>query len=212
MPLPQRPATPENDRLFGVLPNYLTVENEALVPPLSAGGKFKLVARNAFDPTIFPFIGFLALVGQAQKSEPDFGQGAAGYGRRYGTSFGDATIGSFMTGAAFPSLFRQDPRYYQLVHGGFRRRSFYAVSRIFVTRSDSGRSQFNAAEIIGNLVAAGIANSYHPAQDRGLANTLSVWGSDTGWDTVANFSQEFWPDIHRWMKRRFARPAPGYGS
>lgn len=200
-------TTPENDRLFGVLPNYLTVENEASVPPLSGGGKFKLVAKNAFDPTIYPFIGFLALVGQAQNSEPDFGQGAAGFGRRYGASFGDATIGSFMTGAIFPSLFRQDPRYYQLVTGGFKRRSFYSASRIFVTRTDSGHSQFNASEIVGNLVAAGISNAYHPAQDRTLANTLSVWGSDIGWDTVANVSQEFWPDIHRWLKRKFVHSA-----
>jgi hypothetical protein len=200
---PERPTTPENDRLFGVLPNYLTVENQAQVPPLTAGGKFRLVAKNAFDPAIYPFIGFLALVSQAQNSEPQYGQGAAGFGRRYGAAFGDATIGSFMTGAVFPSIFRQDPRYYQLVKGGFRRRSFYSVSRIFVTRSDSGHNQFNSSEIVGNLVAAGIANAYHPAADRSLANTLSVWGTDTGWDTMANLAQEFWPDCHRWLKRKF---------
>jgi hypothetical protein len=200
---PEQNTTPENDRLFGVLPNYLTVENEARVPPLTRGGKFRLVAKNAFDPAIYPFIGFLALVGQATDSEPEYGQGAAGYGRRYGASFGDAAVGSFMTGAVFPSIFKQDPRYYQLVHGGFKARSLYAVSRIFITRSDSGHRQFNASEVIGNLVAAGISQSYHPAEDRSLPNTLSVWGTDIGWDTTANLAQEFWPDIHRWLKRKF---------
>ena len=110
-------TSPKNDRLFGVLPNYLTVENQATVSPLTSGGKFKLVAKNAFDPVIFPFIGFIALVNQGQNSDPGFGQGAAGFGKRYGAAFGDSTIGSFMTGAIFPSIFKQDPRYYQLVHG-----------------------------------------------------------------------------------------------
>jgi hypothetical protein len=199
----QQSASPKNDRLFGVLPNYLTVENEAQVPALTSGGKFKLVAKNAFDPAVYPFIGFLALVGQAQNTEPQYGQGMVGYARRYGVSFGDATIGSFMTGAVFPSLFKQDPRYYQLVRGGFWHRSIYSVSRILITRSDSGQNQFNSSEIVGNLFAAGISNAYHPAQDRSLLNTLSIWGTDTGWDTMANLAQEFWPDVHQWLKKKF---------
>jgi hypothetical protein len=201
-------TSPKNDRLFGVLPNYLTVENEAQVPPLTPGGKFKLVAKNAFDPAIFPFIGFLALVSQGQNSEPEFGQGAVGYGRRYGAAFGDATIGSFMTGAVFPAVFEQDPRYFQLVHGGLKRRAVYSVSRIFITRTDSGHSQFNSSEILGNLVAAGISNAYHPAQDRSFMNTLSVWGTDIGWDTIANLAEEFWPDIHHRLKEKFLARQP----
>ncbi len=97
------------------------------------------VAKNAFDPAIYPFIGFIAVVGQAQNSQPEFGQGAAGYGKRYGVAFANSTVGSFMTGAVFPSAFKQDPRYYQLVHGGFKRRAAYSLSRIFITRTDSGR-------------------------------------------------------------------------
>jgi hypothetical protein len=195
---------PKNDRLFGVLPNYLTVENAAKVPPLTSGGKFRLVAKDAFDPVIFPFIGFIALVNQGQDSDPGFGQGASGYGKRYGAAFGDATIGSFMTGAMFPSILKQDPRYYQLARGGFRHRLVYSITRIVITRSDSGRNQFNGSELAGNFVAAGISNAYHPASDRSFKNTLSGWGNDTGWDMMANIASEFWPDIHVWLKKKFA--------
>ena len=205
----QHQTSPKNDRLFGVLPNYLTVEDEDKVPPLTTGGKFKLVSKNAFDPAIFPFIGFIALVSQAQNSEPEYGQGAAGFAKRYGAAFGDATIASFMTGAVFPSLFKQDPRYYQLVRGGFKRRLVYSVGRILITRTDSGHSQFNSSEIVGNFFAAGIANAYHPAQDRSFVNTVSVWGTDTGWDTMANIAQEFWPDIHHWLKKKFTHSQDG---
>ena len=188
---------PKNDRLFGVIPNYTTVENQDRFSPLSAKGKFKLGVDSSFDPYTFPFIGFIALIGQAENSEPSYGQGFEGYGKRYGTAYGDAIIGTFMTTSIFPSMLHQDPRYYQLGEGSFMHRTFYAVSRIVITRSDSRKRQFNTSELAGNLVAAGISNLYHPAADRSVANTVSVWGTDIMWDTVANVAKEFWPDIRR---------------
>lgn len=199
-------TNPKDDRLFWTLPNLLTVENENLVPPLTPGQKFKLVSRQAFDPVEYPFAGFLALISQAQNSEPAFGQGASGYAKRFGAAFGDSTIGSYMTGAVLPSLLRQDPRYYQLGKGSFGHRAWYSVGRIFITRTDSGHEQFNFSEIGGNAIAAGISISYHPRQDRSLANTMSLWWTDIGWDTASNVAKEFWPDIRRMLGRKRARP------
>ncbi|HKV04760.1 MAG TPA: hypothetical protein VJO53_06595 [Candidatus Acidoferrales bacterium] len=192
-----------NDRLFGVLPNYATVENEHEFGPLTAKAKFKLSADSMFDPVTFPFIGFEALIGQAQNSEPSYGQGFKGYAKRYGTSYADAGIGTTMTTSVFPTLLRQDPRYFQLGRGSIWHRMVYSVSRIFITRSDSGNHQFNASELVGNAVAAGISNAYHPKDDRSLSNTLSVWGTDIMWDTAGNVAKEFWPDVkrHFWHKK-----------
>lgn len=201
-PDPSLANTAKNDRLFGVIPNYTTVENEDKFGPMSAKGKFKMAADSVFDPYTFPFIGFVALIGQAENSEPSYGQGFEGYAKRYGTSFADAGIGTTMTVAVFPSLLHQDSRYFQLGRGSVGRRTMYAVSRIFVTRADSGSHQFNASEIVGNLAAAGISNAYHPAEDRGVGNTLSIWGTDIMWDTVANVLKEFWPDIRRKVHKK----------
>jgi hypothetical protein len=85
-----------------------------------------------------------------------------------------------MTGAILPSLLHQAPRYYQLGHGTFKHRLGYAISRIFVSRSDSGNTVFNASEGLGGAVAAGIANTYHPAGDRTVANTHECL-VDRGW-------------------------------
>lgn len=191
-----------NDRLFWTLPNFLTVENAAQIPPLTAGQKFKVVARSSFDPVEYPYVGFLAAISQAQNSEPGYGQGAAGYGKRYGAAFADNTIENFMTGAVLPSLLRQDPRYYQLGKGGFWHRAGYSISRIFITRSDSGHNQFNISEIAGAAIAAGISNAYHPAGDRTVTNTMSVWWTQIGWDTVATVVKEFWPDIRRKVHKK----------
>jgi hypothetical protein len=191
------------DRLFFTLPNFLTVENAGQIPPLTTGQKFKVVARSSFDYVEFPWYGFLSGISQAENSEPGYGQGAAGYGKRYGAAFADGTIENFWTSAIFPSVLHQDPRFFQLGKGGFWHRTGYAVSRIFVTRSDSGNSQFNTSEIVGSALAAGISTySYHPHADRTLSNSLSVWGSQIGYDTITIVVKEFWPDIRRKISRK----------
>jgi hypothetical protein len=190
------------DRLFGVLPNYATVEEQHTYGRLSAKSKFKLSADAMFDPYTFGFIGFVSLLGQAENTEPSYGQGFKGYAKRYGTSYADAGIATTMTTSVFPTLLRQDPRYFQLGKGTIFHRVMYSVSRIFVTRSDSGHRQFNASEIGGNLVAAGISNAYHPQDDRSIGNTLSVWGTDIMWDATGNIAKEFWPDVRRHFRHK----------
>ena len=199
-----QPATngTSNDRLGFVLPNFLTVENVGKIPPLSAKQKFGAVARGAFDWAQFAWYGFLSGLSQAENSEPGYGQGAQGYGKRYGAAVADGTIENFMVGAVFPSMLRQDPRYYQKGKGGFWRRTGYAVSRVLVTRSDSGSSQVNFSEIFGSALSAGISTySYHPHADKTVRNTLSVWGTQVGYDSLSYFVKEFWPDIRRWVKK-----------
>lgn len=192
-----------NDRLFFALPNFLTLENSAKVPPMTSGQKFKAVARGAFDPIQFAWYGFLSGISQAENSEPGYGQGWEGYGKRYGAAFADGTIENFMTSAVLASLFRQDPRFFQSETGGFVHRAGYAVSRIVITRADSGRQQFNFSEVLGSAMAAGISTySYHPKADQTIANTAHVWGSQIGYDTLTIVIKEFWPDVRRKLHKK----------
>jgi hypothetical protein len=200
---PQQSEGTSKDRLFFALPNFLTLENAGQIPPLTPGQKFKVVARGSFDYVQYPWYGFLAGISQAENSEPGFGQGAEGYGKRYGAYFADGTIENFLTGAILPSIFRQDPRFFQSGQGGFWRRAEYSISRIFVTRTDSGHQQFNYSEVVGSALAAGISTySYHPKGDRTLENTASVWGTQVGYDTITIVVKEFWPDIRRKLKKK----------
>ena len=202
------------DRLFFALPNFLTLENAGQVPPLTAGQKFKVVAQGSFDPIQIVWYGALSAICQAENCEPGYGQGWAAYGKRYGAYAADGTIENFFVGAIFPSMLRQDPRYFQKGHGGFFNRTGYAVSRIFVTRTDSGNSQFNYSEIVGAAVASFISTySYHPhppynphgpyvESDRTWTNSASVWGSQVGYDTLTLVIKEFWPDIRRRLRKQ----------
>jgi hypothetical protein len=198
----QRTGT-SNERLFWVLPDFYLIENAQRLPPLSTGAKFKVCARSTFDYVQYPVYGMLAGISLAENAEPGYGRGAAGYGKRYGAAFGDTTIENFMTGAILPSILRQDPRYYQLGKGGFWRRTGYAIRCIFITRADSGRIQFNYSEIVGSALAGGISTySYHPSNQRTVRNSLSVWGTQVGYDTISSVFNEFWPDIHRAFSKK----------
>lgn len=186
------------DRILWTLPNFLTVENADRIPPLTSGQKFKVVARGVFDPFEFVLIGFVTGLGQASDSNPSYGQGAQGYAKRYGTAYADNAIENFMASAVFPSVLHQDPRYYQLGDGGFLKRSAHAVSRVIITRSDSGQTQINYSELLGGATAGAISTyTYHPQSERGFGNVMSVWASQMGWDAVTYMIKEFWPDLRK---------------
>ena len=163
-----------NERLFWVLPDFYLIENVKSLPPLSPGAKFKVCARSSFDYIEYPVYGLRAALSQAENADqvtagaPRIWQALRrGLRRRHHRGLHDPRRPPFDP--------RQDPRYYQLGKGSFWRRAGYAISYIFVTRADSGTIQFNATEIVGSALAAGISTySYHPASDRTVQHSESV--------------------------------------
>ena len=195
------PHPSKDDRIFFALPNLLTVENASSLPPLTTGQKFKTVAEGCFDPVEVVFIGAEAGLGQADDTNPTYGQGMIGYSKRFGTAYTDAIIGNFGTGAIFPTLLRQDPRYYQMGKGNFFRRFGYAAIRVVITRSDtSGKTKFNFSEFLGNGMAAGLSNAYHPGPHT-LASNANVLGTQILLDALGYELKEFWPDLRRVLLR-----------
>jgi len=164
------------------------------------GQKFKTVAEGCFDPVEVAFIGTQAGIDQADNANPTYHQGFMGYSRRFGTDYADAIIGNFGTGAIFPTLLHQDPRYYQMGTGKVFHRMMYAAGRVLVTRGDSGKMQFNFSEFLGNGLAAGLSNAYHPAPHT-LASSADVEGTQVLLDALGYELKEFWPDLHRFLTR-----------
>jgi len=191
-----------NDRILTVMPNYGTVENAHALPPISSKQKFRLATAGVFDYFAFPFDGALAAIDQAKNSPASWGQGWGAYGKRYGATFADNSIGTYMTTAIFPSMLHEDPRYYQLGQGSVAHRTFYSISRLVVARTDSGHSRFNYSELFGNALAAGISNVYHAPEDRTFGRNLSTLGQLDMWDGLSNLMKEFWPDVHRKMQHK----------
>lgn len=189
-------------RILYVIPNYRAVSSDSDLPPLTPGGKFKLMIDDSFDYSAFLYTGFVAGLRYAANSYPELGRGMGGYGQYYWRAFVDQAVGDAFTEFLLPVAFKQDPRYFTKGHGSFLNRTGYAASRLVVTRTDKGTEQFNISEIGGNLAAAGISNAYYPAPERGISNTMNNWAIQLALDGGFNIVKEFWPDIQHKIFRQ----------
>jgi len=183
-------------RIFWIFPNYRSHPNFNEAKPLSSGAKFRLAARDSFDPGTFLLAGAIAGIGQASNSTRSYGQGMAGYGRYYGAAYGNILIGNFMTEAIFPSMLKQDPRYFRRGTGSTWSRLRYSMGQIFITHGDNRRTQFNFSEILGNSTAVAISNAYVP-DNRTAADGARALGIQLGLDMAGNIVKEFAPDLYR---------------
>ena len=181
----------EKQRALGIIPNFYVsyVPNPA---PLNPKQKFELAWKTSIDPVTFGLIGVIAGIQQAQNTFSDYGQGAQGYGKRYGASYANFAAGTFIGGAILPSLLKQDPRYFYKGSGTKRSRFLYAIGMSVITKGDNGRWQPNYSNMLGNLAAGGISNLYYPEKDRQGAqltfeNALIGIGATAG----ANLVEEF---------------------
>jgi hypothetical protein len=181
----------EKQRVFGVIPNfYVTYIPDAA--PLTPKQKFKLAWKSTVDPVTFGLTGAVAGVQQAQNDFSGYGQGAAGYGRRFGAAYGNEVSSTFIGGAILPSLLKQDPRYFYKGSGSVRSRVLYAMANAVICKGDNGHWQPNYSGILGDLAAGGISNAYYPAKNRDDA-ALTFENTLIGIGTTAavNIIQEF---------------------
>jgi hypothetical protein len=189
------------------------LERKAVHPPhykpgvvicsLDVKDKFFLFVRDSYDPVTFLSSGFDAGLSQAENEDPTFGQGMAGYGKRFGASFADQASFRFFKDFAYPSIFNEDPRYYRLIHGSGGKRFLHAIDHAFVAHSDNGNRMFNFSEWLGTTSAVSLSNMYHPGNQRGFVPTARGVGfsvlSDMGYDLL----REFWPEISHKFKLPF---------
>lgn len=186
----------QTKRILGLMPNFSSVSADETLPPLSAKAKFVLAGRNTFDYSSFVLAAVQAGVAMNGASYPEFHQGVAGYGRYYWHTLADTADENFMVSGLFPAALHQDPRFYTLGHGGFRKRALYAASRILISRDDRGNAIPNFSEIVGSGAAAGVSSLYYPTRYRTWTKVGQKWLTSDLIDG-ANFTfKEFWPDIN----------------
>jgi len=181
----------EKQRVFGFIPNFY-VSYTPHAAPLSAKQKFSLAWKTTIDPVSFGLIGVIAGIQQAQNDFSGYGQGAAGFAKRYGASYANFVSGTFIGSAILPSVLKQDPRYFYKGTGNKRSRILYAIAGSVVCKGDNGKWQPNYSSVLGNLAAGGISNLYYPAQDRdGVGLTFEGGAIGIGATAAANVIQEF---------------------
>jgi Carboxypeptidase regulatory-like domain len=180
----------EKQRVLGVVPNfYVSYDHNAV--PLNPKQKFELAWKTTVDPVSFGLTGAIAGIQQAQNDFRGYGQGAQGYGKRYGASYGNFLAGTYIGGAILPSLLKQDPRYFYKGSGSKRSRVLYAIANSVICKGDNGHWQANYSSILGSLAAGGISNLYYPPEDRGAELTFENTLIGVGESAAVNILQEF---------------------
>lgn len=196
------PTSPKH--IFFFIPAY-KVDYGSKFVPLSPQDKWKEFAEGAYDP-----LGLAALGVETglEHSHADgfcgYGSGIGGFGKCYGSSLLDANVSSFFGDFLFPVWLHQDPRYFRLgPRAGVRARIWYAVSRVFIARTDSGGWTFASGATGGTVLAAVVSNLYYPPSERNVQHTFSRMYWDLGGTAIFNLEAEFWPDIEHRLRRWF---------
>jgi hypothetical protein len=164
---------------------------------LTTKEKFELFLTKSISPP--QLLGSLASAGVTQAIDrfPGYGQGGTGFADRFGSSMGTGASSNFFGTFIVASMLHEDPRYFPRVEGSFRKRLGYAISRVVVTRKDSGGETFNWWGTTGQLAAEGLANSYLPYAERHVGKTLERFGIRIGFSAANNVLKEYWPTIFK---------------
>jgi len=176
--------------------------------PLSAGQKLELAADQSIAPYGLTVAGLTAGISQARNSWPGYGQGATGYGKRYGATLALNASSDMFGTFLVPSLLRHDPRYFVSARGGVAHKVGYAVSRLWITRTDRGGEAFNWSGVLAPLMAESLANTYLPDGERTTGKTFQRYGIHLGIDAAANVAKEFWPSIFKTLRRSVGKSNP----
>ena len=178
----------EQQRVLGFIPNfYVTYRGDAA--PLTKKLKFQLAWKSSTDPVTILGGAFLAGVQQAGDQYSEFGQGAEGYGKRFGTVYANIVASTFLSGAIFPSLLKQDPRYFYKGTGTTSSRIWRAVSNSVLCKGDNGRWQINYSNIAGSFGGAAISSTIYPNKNASVI--VSNFFVRMGESSLAGIFQEF---------------------
>jgi hypothetical protein len=193
----------EKQRVMGVMATFNTTRNPDALP-LSPGQKFKLYFKSETDPWPFLLAAVVGGIGQAKDTYPEWGQGMKGYARRAGAAYADAFIGNFFGNAVLPTLLREDPRYFQKGKGSVASRILWAAGSTVWCKRDNGGWGPNWANVGGNLIGAAISDTYYPASQRTVTNTIENGFTVSAEGIVGAELIEFWPDMVRHHRQKQA--------
>ena len=172
--------------------------------PLSTRCKFNLFLKQTHSPSTFASAAFQATLDQAQGQWPHYGGGMQGWGKRFGATLADTESRRFIQTVALSTILHQDPRYFPSHKTSLVSRSWYAVTRVVITRNDRGDNTFNTSEFLGTLFTSSLQNAYYPRHDRNIDATMSRFSGALLSDAIGDLQHEFMPDI----KRLFRKHAP----
>jgi len=182
-------------RKSAVFPDLATDEGT-----LNSWQKFQLAANGSVSAAAVSKALLAAGFSQTVETIPGFGQEWGGYGKRFGGVMARSASNNFFGTFLLASALHQDPRFYVRNNLSFGQSVKYAVVRLVITRSDSGKQAVNYSGMLGTLASEALANTYYPRGSRGVSSTFIRYASDMGWRLGGNILRQYWPKINKRLK------------
>jgi hypothetical protein len=180
--------------------------------PLSVGRKFELFVNQSISPPYVIAATISSAFDQARNVPPGYGQGWDAYGSRFGECMARASSDSFFSSFLFASIMRQDPRFFPQIHPTLWGSVKYSFKRLVVTRTDSGRSVFNASGLLGPVATEALSNDYLPKAEQTGAKTAERVGTDLAWRLAGNMFKNYWPTVFQGLGLQRLKVIPNPGS
>lgn len=195
----QTPPSDSNNRILGVIPNFLTVnDSQQNIPPLTVKQKFALFYKETADPFTVVAAAAGAGLSQAHNEDPKYGQGGGAYADRFAAAVADIATQNFFQDALLASVLHEDPRYFRRgPQFRFLYRLRYSMTRVVITRTDAGKPSFNYSGIGGMAMGIGLSNAYYPSRSVNGTEVAMRFGTSLAASAFANILPEFWPDIRQ---------------
>ncbi|MBS1800437.1 MAG: hypothetical protein JSS95_11480 [Acidobacteria bacterium] len=187
----QRPACSE------LVYPYQRFLNTDLAIPLSWQQKGYLALHYSTDPASLGTIAGVSAINIASDPDTAYGPGLKGFGKLAGISMLQNATAEFFGTFAVPSLVHQDPRYYRMRDRPVGRRILYAITRSYVSRSDTGKTIPNYGTLAAYPIVAELSNLYVPGIQSDGASTAERIATGLALDPVNNLVNEFLPDVAR---------------
>lgn len=167
--------------------------------PLTARQKFDVFLHSTYSPRTFANAAIDEAADRARghRLNMEYETGIRGAGQAYGINLATNETDVFFQRFLFPTLLRQDPRYFRNPDLPFFRRALYAMSRVLITRTDSGGQTFNSSRILSLAAAQEVADLYVPGERQGLHPIAGCVTFTLLRDAGENLLHEFWPDVRR---------------
>lgn len=200
------PAAPPNpfDKGIDLIFNYLNMagtRKAAEFKPMTEEERFHLYLRSMKNPIGFLKAGFSAGINQLDEKPEEWGQGASGYGKRYGDILGQYVIQRTVT-FGLSSVLHEDNRYFNSGKSGFWPRAGYAVESGILARHDDGSRHISISYLGGVAAGAFLSRLWQPPSQSSAQNGAISFGITTASNMGFGVVKEFLPDLGRAIAKK----------
>ena len=173
----------------------LRLEADSAKPAKPDRSADKTYWKHTFGATAVGRSALGATVSQANNTPSEWGQGAAGFGKRFANSFAKHLL---KKGIQYPvaKAFHEELSYQRSDKVGFGPRLKYALVGVVVThKTTTGKRTISKGELAGAFGSGFVSRLWQPASVRTASAAFGSAGLTLGVDAAGNVLREFWPEI-----------------